>query len=130
MRHFQYFSNFINHSISKFRFFVQFFTWNEGSKGCGIRTFTTTNYVKATGQTSATRNGEFLDGLVLVGKALKLRDRETCLKECKADDKCFSCTYNDESSDNPNICVLNYGPIQRKLPLGPDSGISSAAKDC
>ena len=110
----------------------QFFTWNQKSQGCGIRTFIPSNYIKATGQTSATKNGHFLNGLVLVGKALKLRDRETCLKlkACQADGKCFSSTYNDETSDNPNICVLNYGPIQRKLPLGPDSGVSSAPKDC
>ena len=71
-----------------------------------------------------------MEGLVLVGKALKLRDRDTCLQVCKADEKCYSCTYNDNTTDNPNVCVLNYGPTQRKLPVGAGSGISSASRDC
>ena len=66
----------------------------------------------------------------MVGNALFTADQEMCWEACDKDEHCQSCTFNDETSDNPNICVLNYGPTERKLPLGPNSGVSSAPKKC
>ena len=108
----------------------QFFTWNEVSKGCGIRRFTPTNYIKVPGQSSATRNGKVLEDLVLVGKAVTVEDRPSCFEACEIDDQCQSATFNDETSANPMICALNYGPIERTLPVGLEAGISSAPKNC
>ena len=108
----------------------QFFTFNEQSKACGIRRFTPGNYIKAEGQSTGTRHGDVLSNHVLVGEAIKVEDQLSCLEACKMDEKCQSCTFNDENSANPRICVLNYGPIERTLPLGANSGISSAKKDC
>ena len=111
-------------------FYSKFFTWNEESKGCGIRRFAPTNYIRVPGQSSATRNGEVLEGLLLVGFALTTEDQKTCLEVCHLDDHCQSCSFNDETSDNPLICVLNYGPTERTISVGPNSGISSASKNC
>ena len=108
----------------------KFFTWNEESKACGIRKFTPSNYITVSGQTTASKTGKFLDNTILVGNAFTTDNKNSCLKVCEVDDQCLSCTYNDETSDNPNICVLNYGPTERKLSLGPNSGISSASKNC
>ena len=107
----------------------QFFTWNEFSKGCGIRKFTPSNYIRVTGQSTATRTGEVLQDFVLVGKAILIEDRGSCLEACHLDDKCLSCSYNDDTSANPNVCVFNYGPKERTLNV-PNAGISSAMKNC
>ena len=110
-------------------FYPKFFTWNEFTNGCGIRKFTPSNYVKAKGQSTASRTGEVLQDFVLVGKAILIEDKASCLEACRLDDKCLSCTYNDDTSENPNICVFNYGPKERTLTV-PDSGISSAMRNC
>ena len=58
-------------------------------------------------------------------------DQNECLFHCQNDEKCQSCTFNDYNSENPMICVLNYGPTERifEIPFK-NSGISTAAKNC
>ena len=66
----------------------------------------------------------------MVGNAVTAEDQKTCLEICELDDNCQSCSFNDETSENPLICVLNYGPIERKISIGANSGISSASRNC
>ena len=112
----------------------QFFTWNDGTKGCGIREYPFSGVIKALGQKTApktaTSSEDVLDDKVFVGNALFTADHESCWDACNNDEKCQSCTFNDETSSNPNVCVLNYGHTERKLELGPNSGVSSAPKKC
>ena len=97
---------------------------------CMIHRFNPSNYIKAKEFDTATRHGEVLKYSYLVGEAVMVEDRQSCLEACKFDEQCQSCTFFDENTDNPMICALNYGPTERKLEFGEDSGISSAPKDC
>ena len=115
-------------------FIVQFFTWNDGTNGCGIREYPFSGIVNAMGQKTGPKTSssavDILENKVLVGNALFTADQKSCWKACKNDDKCQSCTFNDHTSPNPNVCVLNYGPTERQLPLGANSGVASAPKEC
>ena len=115
----------------------KFFTWNKNSKGCGIRTYFPSTYIKVNGQQSAAKNGSpygfytVLDDATLVGRAQYAPNRGACLEACKADPQCYSCTYNEQSSDNPKVCTLNYGPTVRKLQVqGTMTFFASASRFC
>ena len=99
-------------------------------KECGIHRFNPSNYINATGFDTATRHGKILKNFYLVGEAVLVEDQLSCLEACKLNDQCQSCTFYNENTANPMICVLNYGPTERKKGLGQNSGISSAPKDC
>ena len=81
------------------------------------------------GQSTASRTGEVFQDFVLVGEAILIEDKANCLEACRLDDKCLSCPYNNDTSENPKICVFTYGPMERTLTV-PDSGISSAMRNC
>ena len=114
----------------------KFFTWNKDTKGCGIRTYFPSTYVKVNGQQTAAKNGNpngffnVLDDSVFVGRALFSPNRVSCLEACKSDPQCFSCTYNEEFSDNSRVCTLNYGPTVRKLTLPYNAKFASASRFC
>ena len=137
-------------------FYWQFFTYNEENEACGIRSFCPSNVVKATGQQTGTKF-TILDNkdVVFVGFATKTDTPEECQASCQvsndngssvpqyvdakyispsqADPKCFSFTWNSESSDNPLICVHNYGQATRTFlipfPL-PTNTIVSGPRCC
>ena len=71
-----------------------------------------------------------MEDFVLVGKAITVEDRPSCFEACELDQQCKSATFNDETSENPMICALNYGSIERTVPVGLEVGVSSASKDC
>ena len=63
---------------------------------------------------------------VFAAKVIHGSNRKDCQKSCQNDPRCNSVTLNIISGN----CVLNYGNVVRKLPLGAHSGISSALKFC
>ena len=103
----------------------------DGPGSCGIRKYQPSNLIKVKDQYTSTReysiNG-FISDAVFVGKANFAADQEECLRQCQADPQCNSCTFSDETTDNPMICTFNYGDIERILELPSNSGIVSSTK--
>ena len=101
----------------------------DGPGGCGIRKYQPSNLIKVKDQYSSTREyANIISDAVFVGKALFAADKEECLRQCQDDPKCNSCTFSDETTENPMICTFNYGDIERILELPPNSGVVSSTK--
>ena len=114
----------------------QFFTWNQQSGGCGLRTWIPGNYVKAFGQRFGTKT-IILDeeNTVPVGSAFPFSFQPdsawACRYVCSTNPQCKSWTWsNSQAAFNKNICALNYGVPTEALSVGPNSGITSGAKIC
>jgi len=109
----------------------QFFTYNEASKGCGLRNFVPGGRSFSLGNISGLKNESptawsQISNSVYVGKSLTVNTAEECRIVCLADDDCNAMIFNALL----NQCSLNYGegPF-REIPLGPnDFGISSCQK--
>ena len=108
----------------------QFFTYNDKTKRCGLRDYQPGALIKApTQRTGSKAAGIIADpNKVFVGKAIEHSNRYKCLQACSNEPRCNSVTFNGPNSANPNICVLNFAKIVRKLPLPDDSDIASSFK--
>ena len=127
--------------------FPQFFTWNDPDAypyelnpelnpnnpngKCGIRCFQPGPAVNArTQMTGLKGSADILPNKVYVAKTLGIVSRRSCQSVCQSDSQCQSVGFFGPNSDNPNICVLNYGPTIRNLRLGSASDTASAPKSC
>merc|ERR1719483_221763 len=109
-----------------------FFTWNSNSQKCGLRAYHPTSMINAPTQRTGTRSGGIMTtpNKVYVGKSFSTSSRSTCQASCQSNSQCKSVTFNGPTSANPNKCVLNYGPTDRKISVPSGSGIASAPKYC
>ena len=111
---------------------IQFFTWNQQTGGCGIRTWTPGNYVIAFGQRFGTKTIVVdAENTVPVGKAFPRSTAEACKSACLQDFQCKSWTWSSNAAQfNKEICALNYGNPSEALNVGNNSGIISGVKNC
>merc|ERR1712029_226688 len=106
----------------------QFFTYNEASRGCGLRNFIPGGRSFALGNISGLKNESpiawsQISNSVYVGKSLSVDTAEYCKIVCLADNNCNTMIFNELLSQ----CSLNYGKAPfREIPLNPNQfGISS-----
>jgi len=109
----------------------KFFTWNVNTESCGLRFFEPGFLINAPTQRTGTRDAIVsAENKVFVGQTFNTPSRNSCQKACQTDFRCFSVTFNDENTLNPNVCTLNFGPTVRELSLPGETGISSSPKFC
>ena len=110
---------------------LQFFTWNEQTQGCGLRFFTPTNFVIASGQRFGTKTIIVnAPNTVPVGSAFSTTSPAKCKESCFKDQRCKSWTFNGSKSANPNVCALNFGQPVRALRIGVNTGVISGLRQC
>ena len=112
--------------------FLQFFTYNKRSKGCGLRNFVPQSRAFSLGNISGLKNESPLiwtkvSNSVYVAKSFKTNTAADCQTICLADNECKAMIYNKLLGQ----CSLNLGEgPYREIPLGNQSqfGISSCIK--
>ena len=85
--------------------------------------------------TGAKTESQVHENKIYAGNARSTDSPFLCQTYCKVDQNCQSVTFNGPNSENPNICVLNYGETARKLDLlqfqaDTATDISSAPRSC
>ena len=112
--------------------FLQFFTYNKRSKGCGLRNFVPQSRTFSLGNISGLKSESPLkwtgiSNSVYVAKSFKTKTATDCQSICLADEDCKAMIFNALLGR----CSLNYGEgPYREIPLGSQSqfGISSCLK--
>ena len=112
--------------------FLQFFTYNKRSKGCGLRNFVPQSRAFSLGNISGLKSESPLKwtrifNSVYVAKSVKTKTATDCQSICLADEDCKAMIFNGLLGQ----CSLNYGEgPYREIPLGSQSqfGISSCLK--
>ena len=113
--------------------FLQFFTYNKRSKGCGLRNFVPQSRAFSLGNISGLKSESpmkwtGISNSVYVANSVKTKTATDCQSICLADEDCKAMIFNGLLGQ----CSLNYGEgPYREIPLGNQSkfGISSCIKN-
>merc|ERR1711915_730826 len=107
------------------------FTYNEQYKTCGLRTFSPQGQIDLPGTKIGRKYQGYLpscDNKVFVGKALTIASGNSgdCQSSCQSNTRCKSWTWKGVDE----LCVHNYEPTPKEIPVNPLDNIVSGPKNC
>lgn len=131
-------ATFANHSLAqcqdkcKANASCTFYTWFNGTQGCGLRTFPIGGILDIAGQTTGTPTSSVaVPNAVFVSKTLRNTTAELCSRACQADSQCQSWSYfSSNAGASSLVCFINYETPKVSLPIPGPAVVTSGFRTC